>query len=81
MSKIVINTLEEFSDFIHKYMPMTRSLIHGQACDNEELGNMSSKDAWQAACDDFVESCIEGDEVKVNLDNKICSDWLWNHAS
>ena len=78
---LIINSLEEFSDFIFNHMPMTRDLIHDQAHDNEEFGNMSSKDAWQSACDTFVKTYIDQEEVQINLDNQTCSDWLYQHAS
>lgn len=78
---LIINTLEEFSNFIFESYPMARDLIHDQACDNEEFGNMSAKDAYQSACDEFIEMYIDSEEVQINLDDKTCSDWLWEHAS
>jgi hypothetical protein len=78
---LIINTLEEFSNFIFENIPMARDLIHHQACDNEEFGNMSAKDAYQSACDEFIEMYVDPNEVQINLDKQTCSNWLWEHAS
>ena len=78
---IIINTLEEFSNFIFEEFPMTRDLIHHQAHENEEFGNMSAKDAYQSACDEFIEMYVDQNQVQINLDKQTCSDWLYQHAS
>lgn len=60
---------------------MARDLINSQALDNEEFGNMSVKDAYQSACDEYIEMYVDPNEVQINLDKQTCSDWLWEHAS
>jgi hypothetical protein len=78
---LIINTLEEFSNFIFEEYPMARDLIHDQAHDNQEFGNMSAIDAHQSACDEFIVMYVDPNEVQINLDKQICSDWLSQHAS
>lgn len=56
-------------------------MIHNDALQAEQEWNMSSKDAYQDACDLFCERYIEGEEVQINLDKKVISDWLWHYAS
>jgi hypothetical protein len=76
--KEVVNTIEDFAAIIHQ-MGDVRSMIHSDAEQAETLGNMSSKDAYQDACDGFCDKYL--DNVVFNISNGEISNWLWDYAS